>query len=156
MSTTLFVNSIADLSIFSRQKAGGNPSEKEWVLESPTYSAAKQQWGVEEFILSDNYTSLVSDGRNSGGKLVLTVDTLPSPPGGTRRDNSTNSQSNPYQFGGGPSPQEYIFIEDITMGFKWSDPLPSNVYNLGANQMMVVFNVEETGPDQYEHNVWSS
>ncbi|MEO0876278.1 MAG: hypothetical protein AAFY48_16890 [Bacteroidota bacterium] len=65
MSTTLYVNSISDLSIYARQKAGGGPLDKEWILESPTYDAVKQQWSTEEFILSDNYTSLESGGRNS-------------------------------------------------------------------------------------------
>ena len=156
MSTTLYVNSISDLSIYARQKAGGGPLDKEWILESPTYDAATQQWSTAEFILSDHYTSLESDGRNGNGHLQIIVETLQAEPTSNPSTETTNSQNSPYQFGGGPGPQKYIVIEDITMGYKWPDPLPSNVYNLGANQMMMIINIEETGSDQYQHRVWSN
>ena len=149
---------MADLSVVAITKGAGGTVQ--WVLEVPNYDPVKDEWSLKQFPLDESgkFIKISSSGRNPGNYLQVTIDELTAAPPGPPLVEIRSSLESPFQFGGGPetTPQPYIFIEDITMGYVRPDPLPGGATNAAApSANSVVIHIVPITPNTYEHQVWS-
>lgn len=149
MSTTHFVKSLSDLSIFSRAVPAA-PGQLEWVLKILPFKEGKSETEIVIEILSSHFTGILIKYDDVNNGYNITIDNLSASLSGARSYHEVTSKEVSLNFDADVNKHaRFVVVDDLSMLLECIFEGPT------INDYVIVLNIETTStPNEYFFRVW--